>query len=218
MIVIGYLISLWMVYRLFVLERVGYTIDHHVSYLRLCIGVGIVVSQVIVMVLIINKLRKRELTRVSKLLSKVVDKVYYEPLKTLGIIILENKVVVMFTNSMSKMLLQVVQSKTSAYFFTIYFYLLPKLILVVILWADIFILNKIYAFYKMIWLFGVIIIVQGLVSLIGIHVTNLKKELEDKHLDQEFSTSARIVLNTSVPLLVLLNIHHIKADLFQGHI
>src|SRR4051794_8955660 len=54
--------------------------------------VGIVVSQVVVMVMIINKLRKEELTSVSRLLIKVAEKVYYESLKTFDIIILQNHI------------------------------------------------------------------------------------------------------------------------------
>jgi hypothetical protein len=196
MIVLGYLICLWVVYRLFVIERVGYIIDHRVSYLRLCIGVTIVMSQVFVMVMIINKLRKKELTRISKLVSKVIERIYYQPLKSFATVLLQNEVVAIFTKLMSKILVQVVQSKTSAYFFTVYFYLVPKFILVIVLWADIIILNQIYTFYKMIWLLGVTIIIQGVVGLINIHTTTLKTELEDKYLNKELSTAEQIVLIT----------------------
>lgn len=53
----------------------------------------------------------------------------------------------------------------------------------------------------MIWLFGVILIVQGVVGLVSIHVSALKKELEDKYLDKVLSTSEQIVLITRDPAI-----------------
>lgn len=45
-----------------------------------------------------TKLRRKELTRVSKLMTKIVNIIYYEPLQDFGVILLQNKALVMFTN------------------------------------------------------------------------------------------------------------------------
>ena len=87
-----------------------------------------------------------------KLIIKITEKVYIEPLQAIGYLFIEIKNIKIFLYQLSIFLKFLIINKYFVIIYTIKFLLIPRFLLASALWLDIFYLNKIYLFYIFFWL------------------------------------------------------------------
>lgn len=183
--VIGGIIITWLIYRTVLLTRQPYVLDGSVSRYLYIILVLIAMTQLAILYMLIRDWRKvnRKPNLLIRVVLRILEEIYYKPLEHIGRSLLQRKLVVRITVYWSKVLLAYVNTKRRIFLLTILLQLNPKIIILIGLLVDVFILGKILIFYKVIW-YGIIpLIYMGILGLIKIET----QKRMDKLLAEEIA-------------------------------
>lgn len=116
---------------------------------------------------------------------KIVEIIYYEPLRTVRNKLLQYILMKKLTQFLASVLETSIRSKYSVYISVLLYFLVPKIELALCLVGDVYILNEINTFYNMLWLILIPLIYQGILSMVWQETTEYKNNLERKSLNVE---------------------------------
>ena len=175
---LGIIIISWTSYRLFFLVRKGYEINNQVTSFMLGLVTILWLIQLGTIYLLIKQIINRK-PQEKIFIKKILNILYYKPLYTIGQILLKNKFMTFIINIISNIYELTIRHKNQVILLTIIFCVIPKLAIGLVLLIDVFYFQQINLFYKSIWFFAYPIGFRVLLSLIEIHITKSKNELED---------------------------------------
>jgi hypothetical protein len=178
--VLGYIIIITVIFRLFLLKRTGFILANAIDILHLTLGLSMIISQIISIILILKQIKpnKKEIT--VGIMQRIIEICIIKPVDSFIDSILATNQGRAFARGFSVELTVIIRNKLCLYLFTIYFFLLPKIMMSLILYADIFILNSIKGYFMFIWIFGITFLMQMMLQISNRYV--LKELLNIEHL------------------------------------
>lgn len=149
-LILGILIIIFYGYRFFLIKRLPYEINDKISWRIFLIVIIAMLVQLIIAVTLLQELRKRTIQRPAWII-KVLEIIYYKPLQLIRESLLKLTVIKNLAADWSNIINFSIHSSTSLYSITIALFIIPRILLVTCLIADVFLFQKIYCFYQLLW-------------------------------------------------------------------
>jgi hypothetical protein len=166
---LGIIILSWFFYRSFLLNREPYFLDEQVSWYLYYIISILAFSQLFLFFSLIRRFQRKPSGIVIRMMSKVLEIIYFKPLRHVGEVMLKRKLIIDWIEHWTAVLESLIRSKKSIMIIVILFYLYPKLLVGCLLLVDVFLFEEIKLFYsKISWLL-IPLIFQGIIGLINMH-------------------------------------------------
>lgn len=184
-LMVGLFIILFIIYRFLILERLPYQINENVSWWTICIVMVILLTQFIIFFNYIRLLYNKKASKITQILTRLIEYCYYKPLRKIGKYILKRKLVSQAMFDSAGALLYMVCTNISVYVINIIYIIIPRLLLAFTLLADIIIINKIHSFYIIIWIGIISLGYQARIALIKMEITQCKTIIEKNNINVE---------------------------------
>jgi hypothetical protein len=175
------------------LIRESYKLDANVGYYMYGLLIVLALTQLVILCITI-----REWFQISNkgiwqnIISKVIETVYFRPLRHVGEMMLKRNGVKEILNYLSKVLLTLANTQPRVLIIITLFNLYPKALLTVGLLADVFILGEIKVFYKVMWYIIVPLAFGGVIGLINMKTKRNMEELLKTQIDVKESNNTII--------------------------
>lgn len=131
-----------------------------------------------------RQLRGKEASKLQQSISRIVEEIYYKPLKHLARILLENSKIRQAVHAVGNIGISLVISRKHV--ITIYAIIFPRLFLGIILYVDVVTYQRISDFYRYIWL---LLITRGFLAIKGLIQKYAQRNLS-KLQDEYFTTTS----------------------------
>lgn len=180
--ILGICIIGWFIYRFAILKKLPYLINENIPSWTIIIVMIVCVTQIVILISLVRLLKKRESTSLNKIIIVVMEKIYYTPLREVGAMMMEYSFMKKSLYKSAQIVELLIRRKEAIYLVIFMLYFMPKWQLAISLICDVFILNKIYLFYKWLWIVLLVLGYQGFFGLLKLYIMSEKKELEENFI------------------------------------
>jgi hypothetical protein len=179
---IGIFIIMFIAYRLLVLERIPYNISERISFLQVIIILSIMLWNIVEIISIVREIQKTKPGRLSLVIKKIIDKIYWGPLALVEARILKIRGIVQVLHTLSYGIVKLITTKFRIYVVLITLMILPRLALGVCLMLDVLYFQRIALMYKAISLMIIPISFYVIVGMVKHQISKDKLALESSSL------------------------------------
>ena len=113
-----------------------------------------------------KKLLKRKNSKLYEVLARIINLFYLEPLRTVGNKLLTINVIKSIIKKKGQVLQQMITNQYFLIWYTIKLELIPKILISLALYFDVFYLKEINLFYQFLWILIIPFLFNGLIWLI----------------------------------------------------
>lgn len=174
---LGIIIILFYVYRFFLIKRLPYEINDKVSWTIFLIVIIILFTQIFMAIKIIQELRKQNI-QTPLWVAKILELSFYTPLKQIRELLLKLTVIKNLAKDWSVVIEFSLRSAATLYGITIALFIIPRLLLAICLFCDVFLFHKIYCFYQLLWIIIIPISIQIMLAFAKQHTSTNRENLE----------------------------------------
>jgi hypothetical protein len=172
---LGFIIIMWTIYRILILVRIPYEINEKISWLLFNIILCMILCYTITLYTTLTQLFTPTSRVHHPLLAKTLEIFYSKPLQTTIVQLLTWKIL---AEHWATVLESSIKELKTIYFVTFTIILLPRAVISLALFLDVFILNKILGFYKVIWLIAIPLIFSSVLAIVNHYITSSQTNLE----------------------------------------
>ena len=167
---LGILIVLWVITRLLIIERLPYRLDETITLWQLYIIYFIILGSLLEIKVLLDKLLHRNTnTIIQKITMKYITKYYIQPLLAFQRELLRSSLIISILDICKKPLLSIFKYDKLSITITLYIFFYARIFIVLSLGIDVFYLQHIVVFYKMLYLLIIPLAVNSLLSLLHEH-------------------------------------------------
>lgn len=195
-LIIGICICVFIFYRIFLINATPYTIDTSITFIkRLCI-LGLLLLAMLFTgyytILVITNISNNK-GYLKQLIYKVLNYLVYIPLETVGNLLLRFNLIELIIRMQSNMLYMMIYNKFTLYLFIIVCYICPRILFLVCLYIDIYLLQKMIISLAFVVSFSFPLIIRVFTEYIKLYASNKLNILMQDSISIELITNRVIV-------------------------